>query len=64
MSAIIIKFKPGQPRRISVEGVHGPICNKLTEPFEALLGKVIVRSPTAEAAMVEIPLDQTQSITE
>lgn len=62
MSAIVTEFTPGKPRKITVEGVQGQVCTKLTQPFERILGKVISSTPTPEAAMAEITPQTSQEI--
>lgn len=54
MPKIIMKFTPGKPDEIRVEGAPGGECRTLSKPFTDFLGgQVIKDTPTAEACQPE-----------
>ncbi len=62
-SAIIMKFKEGQPVQISAKGIPGKLCHKMTKPFEDIIGGTTISSTdTAEASLPEATTSVKQKI--
>lgn len=52
MSAVLMKFKPGKPVEIKVEGIPGSACHEISGPYEELVsGKVISSKATTDSAL-------------